>query len=54
VTQAPSVRLVASLTLGVLCLVPSFARAQGTSTATVAGSVKDASGAVLPGVTVDA
>ena len=53
-TQAPSVRLVASLTLGVLCLVPSFARAQGTSTATVAGSVKDASGAVLPGVTVDA
>jgi protocatechuate 3,4-dioxygenase beta subunit len=41
---------------GVLCLllVAPMARAQGTSAASVAGTVKDTSGAVLPGVTVEA
>jgi len=47
------------ITLGVgsvlcLMLVPPMAWAQGTSAASVAGTVKDASGAVLPGVTVEA
>ena len=36
------------------CLLAAPAWAQGTSTATIAGVVKDASGAVLPGVTVEA
>ena len=40
----------ASLVLGVLVLVPSLAFAQ----ATITGVVKDASGGVLPGVTVEA
>src|SRR2546425_205749 len=41
---------------GVLCLIlmPPVAWAQGTSAASVAGTVKDTSGAVLPGVTVEA
>src|SRR5213594_102913 len=41
---------------GVLCLIlmPTVAWAQGTSAASVAGTVKDTSGAVLPGVTVEA
>ena len=41
---------------GVLCLIlmPPMAWAQGTSAASVAGTVKDTSGAVLPGVTVEA
>src|SRR5688500_13337964 len=38
----------------VLSLVPASVLAQGASTATIAGVVKDASGAVLPGVTVEA
>jgi hypothetical protein len=35
-------------------LFPAAAAAQGTSSATIAGVVRDASGAVLPGVTVEA
>ena len=34
--------------------LPAAAAAQGTSTATIAGVVRDSSGAVLPGVTVEA
>ena len=37
-----------------LLLLPPLSSAQGTSTGIVAGSVKDSSGAVLPGVTVEA
>ena len=37
-----------------LMLLPTTASAQGTSAATITGVVKDASGAVLPGVTVEA
>ena len=37
-----------------LLLLPAALRAQGTSTGAIAGVVKDASGAVLPGVTVEA
>ena len=51
---APSIGRVVVLSFGVLCLFSPFAHAQGTSTATVAGVVKDSSGAVLPGVTVEA
>ena len=39
-----------SVVLALLALVPSTAAAQST----IAGVVKDSSGAVLPGVTVDA
>src|SRR5688500_4933484 len=42
-------RLVILLTLAVLALVPSAARAQST----IAGRVTDASGAVVPGATVE-
>ena len=38
----------------VLCLLPVAAFAQGASTATIVGVVRDASGGVLPGVTVEA
>ena len=37
-----------------LLLLPGLSRAQGTSNATINGTVRDASGAVLPGVTVEA
>lgn len=37
-----------------LALIPAAASAQGTSAASIAGVVRDTSGAVLPGVTVDA
>ena len=37
-----------------LLLLPTATSAQGTSAATITGVVKDASGAVLPGVTVEA
>jgi len=40
--------------VGLLSLIPVSVLAQGASTATIAGVVKDASGAVLPGVTVEA
>ena len=42
--------------VGVVCLLlmAPMAWAQGTSAASVTGTVKDASGAVLPGVTVEA
>ena len=43
-----------ALFVAVLCLLPAVARAQGASTATLAGLVRDASGAVLPGATVEA
>ena len=43
-------RIVRALTIGLLLLVPSAAHVQ----ASVAGTVKDSSGAVLPGVTVEA
>ena len=36
-----------------LLLLPAPARAQGTSTGIIAGAVKDSSGGLLPGVTVD-
>ena len=38
----------------VLSLIPASVLAQGASTATIAGVVRDSSGAVLPGVTVEA
>src|SRR5439155_16313461 len=37
-----------------LAILPRVAGAQGTSAASIAGVVKDTSGAVLPGVTVEA
>ena len=37
-----------------LLLLPAVSRAQGTSTGSIAGTAKDSSGAVLPGVTVEA
>src|SRR5204862_5358652 len=37
-----------------LGLIPASALAQGASTANIVGVVKDSSGAVLPGVTVEA
>ena len=40
--------------LGVWSLLPSAARAQGVTSGSVAGLVRDTSGAVLPGVTVEA
>jgi hypothetical protein len=40
--------------LAILTLIPRLAMAQGLGAASVAGTVKDASGAVLPGVTVEA
>jgi protocatechuate 3,4-dioxygenase beta subunit len=40
--------------LAYLLLVSAGASAQGTSAATITGTVKDTSGAVLPGVTVEA
>ena len=38
----------------VLSLIPASVLAQGASTATIAGVVRDASGAVLPGATIEA
>ena len=40
--------------LALFLLVPGFASAQSSLTGTIAGAVRDASGAVLPGVTVEA
>ena len=37
-----------------LLLLPAALRAQGTSSGSIAGVAKDSSGAVLPGVTVEA
>src|SRR5215813_12464668 len=39
---------------GSVLLHPALSRAQGTSTGAIAGTAKDSSGAVLPGVTVEA
>ena len=44
----------ALLAVVVACLLPSLVWAQGASTATITGVAKDSSGAVLPGVTVEA
>jgi hypothetical protein len=46
-------RIASALAAAVLSL-PATAASQGTSSATIAGVVKDSSGAVLPGVTVEA
>ena len=43
-----------ALALAVVVLLPSLARAQAVTGASIAGTVKDASGAVLPGVSVEA
>jgi hypothetical protein len=43
-----------AILFAVLGLIPTSALAQGASTATIAGVVRDSSGAVLPGVTVEA
>ena len=43
-----------ALTLAVLALLPSAARAQAVGGASISGTVKDTSGAVLPGVSVEA
>jgi carboxypeptidase family protein len=40
--------------VAVLSLIPASVLAQGASTATISGVVRDSSGAVLPGVTVEA
>ena len=42
------------LVLAFITVHPSSAWSQGTSSATIAGVVTDTSGAVLPGVTVEA
>jgi len=49
-----SIRIAPALLLLVCLLHPVSAAAQAVGTATIAGTVKDASGAVLPGVTVEA
>src|SRR5207244_13114884 len=43
-----------ALICGSVLLLPAPSHAQGTSTGAVAGTAKDASGGVLPGVTVEA
>ena len=43
-----------ALMLAVLALLPAAARAQAVGGASISGTVKDTSGAVLPGVTVEA
>jgi hypothetical protein len=48
-----SIRFAAALLLVVGLLHPVSAAAQAVGTATIAGTVKDASGAVLRGVTVE-
>ncbi len=42
------------IAIGVLALLPALAEAQSSTTGAIAGVVKDTSGAVLPGVTVEA
>src|SRR5262245_30638004 len=44
----------AALLLASVLLVPSAARAQSATTGAIAGTARDATGAVLPGVTVEA
>src|SRR5687767_6933414 len=48
------IRLGLLLLAGVVLLVPSVARAQSATTGAIAGVVRDTTGAVLPGVTVEA
>src|SRR5438477_6951752 len=47
-------RIVVLVMLSGLLLVPDDARAQSATTGSIAGVVRDATGAVLPGVTVEA
>jgi len=47
-----SIRLVRSLALTILAIVIASASAWAQATATVSGTVRDQSGAVLPGVTI--
>src|SRR5207244_12040881 len=46
--------VVRSVVVCVLILLPTVAAAQAVTTGSIAGLVRDASGAVLPGVTVEA
>src|SRR5438132_2983278 len=46
--------VVRSVVVCVLILLPTIAGAQAVTTGSIAGLVRDASGAVLPGVTVEA
>jgi hypothetical protein len=50
--MTPSSRVLASVFVGLLLSMPAFA--QGVSTASIGGTVRDTSSAVLPGVTVTA
>src|SRR5947208_3102512 len=58
--RRPMGRRARSVLAAVICftctfaILPRVAWAQGTSAASIAGVVKDTSGAVLPGVTVEA
>jgi hypothetical protein len=54
VTSLLSLGRQALIVIAALCLLPAITWAQGASTATLVGVVKDTSGAVLPGVTVEA
>ena len=47
-------RLVIAVAGMVMCLVPAMAGAQGIGAASIVGVVKDSSGGVLPGVSVEA
>ena len=47
-------RLVRAVAGMVMCLVPAIAGAQGIGAASIVGVVKDSSGGVLPGVSVEA
>jgi hypothetical protein len=47
-------RIACAVVMAAAWLTPAVLAAQGTSTGTIAGTVKDASGGVLPGVTVEA
>lgn len=48
-----TVRTMARLVLGLTLLLPSAAAAQSAASGAIAGGVKDTTGAVLPGVTVE-
>ena len=52
--ESPVAGRSAAVALAVVLLLPGSIRAQSASTGAIAGEVKDATGAVLPGVTVEA
>jgi hypothetical protein len=54
VTASLSVGRALTTILSIVCLLPAGAWAQGASSGTIAGTVKDASGSVLPGVLIEA